>query len=125
MPARRQGDLLFIAGQLPFVDGRLPRTGKLGDQLDVPAGQVLARQCALNALRRLEFLMLSSWVKFYAISLWRWASVLMAVSRRSSWRRSSVSVSQSSRAWARPGRMSRVWTRVRKIAIRRPRSLTV
>lgn len=50
VPARRQGDLLFIAGQLPFVDGRLPRTGKLGDQLDVPAGQVLARQCALNAL---------------------------------------------------------------------------
>jgi enamine deaminase RidA (YjgF/YER057c/UK114 family) len=54
VPARRQGDLLFIAGQLPFVDGRLPRTGKLGDQLDVPAGQVLARQCALNALEGLS-----------------------------------------------------------------------
>ena len=50
MPARRAGDLLFIAGQLPFVDGRLPRTGKLGDAVDVPAGQQLARQAALNGL---------------------------------------------------------------------------
>lgn len=50
VPARRHGDLLFIAGQLPFVDGRLPRTGKLGDAVDVPAGQELARQAALNGL---------------------------------------------------------------------------
>ncbi|SDY30960.1 Enamine deaminase RidA, house cleaning of reactive enamine intermediates, YjgF/YER057c/UK114 family [Modestobacter sp. DSM 44400] len=50
VPARRHGDLLFIAGQLPFVGGRLPRTGKLGDSVDVPAGQELARQAALNGL---------------------------------------------------------------------------
>jgi enamine deaminase RidA (YjgF/YER057c/UK114 family) len=50
VPARRAGNLLFIAGQLPFVDGRLPRTGKLGDAVDVPAAQQLARQAALNGL---------------------------------------------------------------------------
>ena len=50
VPARRAGNLLFIAGQLPFVEGRLPRTGKLGDAVDVPAAQQLARQAALNGL---------------------------------------------------------------------------
>lgn len=50
VPSRRHGGLLFIAGQLPFVDGRLPRTGKLGDQVDVAAGQELARTAALNGL---------------------------------------------------------------------------
>ena len=50
VPARRSGELLFIAGQLPFVDGRLPRTGKLGGTVDVPAGQDLARRAALNGL---------------------------------------------------------------------------
>ncbi|MCZ2839867.1 RidA family protein [Modestobacter sp. VKM Ac-2985] len=48
--ARRHGDLLFIAGQLPFVDGRLPRTGKVGDTVDVPAAAELARLAALNGL---------------------------------------------------------------------------
>jgi enamine deaminase RidA (YjgF/YER057c/UK114 family) len=50
VPARRHGGLLFTAGQLPFVDGQLPRTGRLGDAVDVPAGQELARLAALNAL---------------------------------------------------------------------------
>nr|WP_243851045.1 RidA family protein [Modestobacter marinus] len=50
VPARRHGDLLFIAGQLPFVDGRLPRTGKVGDTVDVPGGAELARLAALNGL---------------------------------------------------------------------------
>jgi enamine deaminase RidA (YjgF/YER057c/UK114 family) len=48
--ARRHGTLLFTAGQLPFVDGRLPVTGRLGDQVDTATGQELARMAALNAL---------------------------------------------------------------------------
>lgn len=48
--ARRHGGLLFVAGQLPFIEGRLPTVGKLGDQVDVEIGQQLARQAALNAL---------------------------------------------------------------------------
>ena len=50
VPARQHGDLLFIAGQLPFVDGRLPRTGKLGDSVDVPAGQHLVAKGASDVL---------------------------------------------------------------------------
>ena len=48
--ARRLGQLLFVAGQLPFVDGALPVTGKLGQDLDTEEGMRQARQAGLNAL---------------------------------------------------------------------------
>ncbi|MET0451465.1 MAG: RidA family protein [Mycobacterium sp.] len=44
------GDLVFIAGQLPFVEGVLPSTGRLGAEVDVQLGRDLARTAALNAL---------------------------------------------------------------------------
>jgi enamine deaminase RidA (YjgF/YER057c/UK114 family) len=50
LAARRHGSLLFTAGQLPFVDGQLPVTGRLGDRVDTATGQELARLAALNAL---------------------------------------------------------------------------
>lgn len=50
VPAVRSGDLVFTAGQLPFVDGKLPATGKVGADVDVDTAKALARQCALNAL---------------------------------------------------------------------------
>jgi enamine deaminase RidA (YjgF/YER057c/UK114 family) len=48
--ARQYGGLLFIAGQLPFIEGQLSTVGRLGDQVDVETGQQLARLAALNAL---------------------------------------------------------------------------
>jgi enamine deaminase RidA (YjgF/YER057c/UK114 family) len=50
VPCIRSANLLFIAGQLPFVDGKLPQTGKVGAQLSVTEGQSAARQATLNAL---------------------------------------------------------------------------
>lgn len=52
-PAVRSGAYVYTAGQLPFVDGALLATGKVGEgeglvAPDVAAG--LARTCALNAL---------------------------------------------------------------------------
>jgi enamine deaminase RidA (YjgF/YER057c/UK114 family) len=47
------GDLVFTAGQLPFVGGVLPATGKVGDGHGlVPAEDAkdFARTCVLNAL---------------------------------------------------------------------------
>jgi enamine deaminase RidA (YjgF/YER057c/UK114 family) len=47
------GDLVFTAGQLPFVAGALPATGKVGDGHGlVPAEDAkdFARTCVLNAL---------------------------------------------------------------------------
>lgn len=47
---RRQGDLVFLAGQICEWNGTVPYRGKLGRELDLPAGQKAARLCALNLL---------------------------------------------------------------------------
>ena len=44
------GGLVYTAGQLPLVDGRLPVTGKLGGELDTAAGAEQARAAAVNVL---------------------------------------------------------------------------
>jgi enamine deaminase RidA (YjgF/YER057c/UK114 family) len=50
VPAVRTGDHVYTAGQLPFVDGKLLMTGKLGAQVSVAEGAALARTAMLNAL---------------------------------------------------------------------------
>ncbi|MDQ1512530.1 MAG: hypothetical protein QOC59_372 [Microbacteriaceae bacterium] len=50
VPAVVAGDLVFTAGQLPFVDGVLARTGVLGQDVAVEEAADLAALCALNAL---------------------------------------------------------------------------
>lgn len=49
-PFARSGALVFTAGQLPLVDGRLPVTGTLGAELDTAAGAEQARNAAINVL---------------------------------------------------------------------------
>jgi enamine deaminase RidA (YjgF/YER057c/UK114 family) len=44
------GNLLHTAGQLPFVDGALVQTGKVGAEVSAVQGAELARICVLNAL---------------------------------------------------------------------------
>ncbi|HEV2785086.1 MAG TPA: RidA family protein [Solirubrobacteraceae bacterium] len=44
------GDLVFTAGQLPLVDGKLLRTGRLGDEVTTAEGADLARAAAINVL---------------------------------------------------------------------------
>ena len=48
--AVQSGSLLFISGQLPFVEGALKYTGKLGAEVTTEEGADAARQAALNAL---------------------------------------------------------------------------
>ncbi|WP_375388570.1 RidA family protein [uncultured Amnibacterium sp.] len=50
VPAIATGELVFTAGQLPFVDGRLARTGLLGADVEVEEAADLAAVAALNAL---------------------------------------------------------------------------
>lgn len=50
VPAVRDGDLVFTSGQLPFVDGQLAVTGKVGGSVDADTAQQLAATCALNAI---------------------------------------------------------------------------
>lgn len=53
VPAVLDDGLVWTAGQLPFVDGVLPRTGVVGvgeGQVSAEDAAALARICALNAL---------------------------------------------------------------------------
>ena len=42
--------LLFVSGQLPLKDGKVAFAGKVGEGLDLIAGQAAARLCAVNIL---------------------------------------------------------------------------
>ena len=50
VPATCAGTLLFTAGHLPFKDGQLPYTGKVGAEVSVEEAKEAARLCVLNAL---------------------------------------------------------------------------
>jgi len=54
VPAKISGNLVFTAGQLPLVDGKLMELGKLGADLDAERGKELAQRCALNALAAIK-----------------------------------------------------------------------
>ena len=50
VPAVVTGKYVYTAGQLPFVDGVLPKTGKVGADVTVEEAAELAAICALNAI---------------------------------------------------------------------------
>jgi enamine deaminase RidA (YjgF/YER057c/UK114 family) len=54
VPATRAGSLLFTAGQVPFKEGQLPYTGKVGQDVSVEEAKEAARLCALNALAAIK-----------------------------------------------------------------------
>ena len=56
IPAKRTGDLVFTAGQVPMVDGKIAATGKVGAEIDVAQAADLARTCALSALAAVDAL---------------------------------------------------------------------
>ena len=50
VPAVRSGAYVYTSGQLPFVDGALPATGKVGAQVSPDDAFGYAQTAALNAL---------------------------------------------------------------------------
>ncbi|GJL67203.1 MAG: hypothetical protein NPIRA05_21740 [Nitrospirales bacterium] len=50
VPACLAGELLFVSGVLPFHDGTLTMTGKLGQELNTEQGQKASQVAVLNAL---------------------------------------------------------------------------
>ena len=50
VPAIKTGNLVFTAGQLPVVDGKLVLTGKVGSDVTAEDAKKMAEICALNAL---------------------------------------------------------------------------
>ena len=50
VPAVKTGNLVFVAGQLPLVDGKIVKEGKVGKEVTPEEAKVMAHVCALNAL---------------------------------------------------------------------------
>jgi len=50
VPAVRTGNLVFTAGQLPLVDGKIEFVGKVGSDVTPEQAKDMAQICALNAL---------------------------------------------------------------------------
>ena len=50
VPAVRTGAYVYVSGQVPVVDGKLPATGKVGAEVSPADAAGLARICGLNAI---------------------------------------------------------------------------
>jgi enamine deaminase RidA (YjgF/YER057c/UK114 family) len=50
VPAVRTGAYVYVSGQVPVVDGKLPATGKVGAEVSPADAAGLARICVLNAI---------------------------------------------------------------------------
>ncbi len=48
------GKTLYIAGQIPFLNGQKMHQGRLGDDFSIEQGQEAARACALNILAQVK-----------------------------------------------------------------------
>ncbi|WP_430781265.1 RidA family protein [Actinoplanes sp. G11-F43] len=56
VPAVQSGNHVYVSGQLPFVDGKLAVTGKVGAEVSAEEANGLARTCAVNALAAIDSL---------------------------------------------------------------------
>ncbi len=56
VPAKRVGNLIYVAGQLPMHDGKLIATGQVPSQRSVGEAIAAARRCAINALAAVQML---------------------------------------------------------------------
>lgn len=54
VPARRSGNLVFLSGILPLVDGKILQTGKVGAELTLEEARREAQKAAINALSILK-----------------------------------------------------------------------
>ncbi|MDP6705073.1 MAG: RidA family protein [Alphaproteobacteria bacterium] len=54
LPYTVGGNTVYIAGQVPFVDGALKHKGRVGETYTVEEAREVARICALNILAQLK-----------------------------------------------------------------------
>ena len=54
VPTVCTGNLVYVAGQVPMVDGKFEYQGKLGRDYSIEEGQACARVVALNVLAQLK-----------------------------------------------------------------------
>lgn len=54
VPWVRTGNLIFVSGQVPLVDGKVQVTGLLGNTVSLEDGVKAARICAINIIAQLN-----------------------------------------------------------------------
>ena len=54
IPCVRTGNLVYVSGQVPTVDGKPSHLGRLGDSVGLDDGVAAARTCAINVLAALK-----------------------------------------------------------------------
>lgn len=53
VPAVEMGGLLYISGQLPFIDGKVV-TGRLGENVSLEQGEAAARACGIMLIAQMK-----------------------------------------------------------------------
>ena len=56
VPARRAGNLIYVAGQLPMKDGKLLAIGRVPSKCSLEKAREAAKQCVVNALAAVQTL---------------------------------------------------------------------
>ncbi len=54
VPAKRVGNLIYVAGQVPMRDGKLVATGQVPSRCSLEQAREAARQCVINGLAAVE-----------------------------------------------------------------------
>jgi len=54
VPAVRAGNLVFLSGILPLIQGKLPRQGRVGEDISIDEAKEDAKTAAINALSVLK-----------------------------------------------------------------------
>lgn len=54
VPAQKIGDFIYTSGQLPFTEGKLFASGKLGAEVDEETGYQAAKLSAINCLAAVQ-----------------------------------------------------------------------
>ncbi|MCB1532034.1 MAG: RidA family protein [Alphaproteobacteria bacterium] len=58
-----EGGMVFISGQIPFLNGQSMHLGRVGDDLTLEQGIEAARACALNILAQADAAVSGDWSK--------------------------------------------------------------
>ena len=56
VPARRVGNLIYVAGQLPMKDGKLMAMGQVPSRTSLEDARAAARQCVVNAIAAVQMI---------------------------------------------------------------------
>lgn len=54
VPYVQSGNLVFISGQIPMINGELQYVGKVGADFDLEDGQACASLCAINIIAQIK-----------------------------------------------------------------------